>query len=64
MIGADAANVTLQVDVARWFRDGSGHAIDPGNGSARSQIESNIASSFGAFQDDDRDGRSGSGDDN
>ena len=63
VIGADAANVTLEVDVARWFRDGSGRAIDPANGSARGQIEANIASSFGAFQDDDRDGRSG-GDDN
>jgi len=51
------------VDVARWFRDGSGNAIDPANGSARGQIEANIASSFGAFQDDDRDGRHG-GDDN
>lgn len=69
VIGADAANVTLQVDVARWFRDGSGNAINPalaqGSTSSRTQIESNIASSFGAFQDDDRDGRSGgSGDDN
>ena len=64
VIGADAANVTLQVDVARWFRDGSGNAINPGNGAARSQVEANIASSFGAFQDDDRDGRSGSGSDN
>ena len=63
VIGADAANVTLEVDVARWFRDGSGNAIDPANGSARAQIEANIASSFGAFQDDDRDGRHG-GDDN
>lgn len=63
VIGADAANVTLEVDVARWFRDGSGRAIDPANGAARAQVEANIASSFGAFQDDDRDGRHG-GDDN
>ena len=67
VIGADAANVTLQVDVARWFRDGSGNAINPANAqgatSQRSQVESNIATSFGAFQDDDRDGRSGSGSD-
>lgn len=66
VIGADAANVTLQVDVARWFRDGSGNAIDPANAqgstSARAQVEANIAGSFGAFQDDDRDGRSGDDD--
>ena len=64
VVGAGAANVTLQVDVARWFRDGSGNAINPANAqgatSARMQVESNIATSFGAFQDDDRDGRSGS----
>ena len=60
VIAAGANNVTLQVDVARWFRDGSGNAIDPsaaqGNTSAREQVEANIINSFEAFEDDDRDG--------
>lgn len=69
VIAAGANNVTLQVDVARWFTDGSGNAIDPtaaqGNTGAREQVEANIINSFEAFEDDDRDGDDdNSGDDN
>ena len=59
-VGAGGTNVTLRVNVASWFTDGSGAAIDPATaqpgGSNRAQVESHIVSSFQAYEDRDRDG--------
>jgi len=43
------------VDPSTWFTS-SGARLDPRTESNRSQIESNIESSFKAFKDDDEDG--------
>lgn len=56
-----AGNVTVNIDVGRWFRSGTGGIIDPataGPGQANfATVAGNIAASFGAFRDDDHDGR-------
>lgn len=51
------ANVTVQVDVARWFRNGSGALLDPTSSANAGTIDENIKLSFDAFEDDDRNGR-------
>lgn len=55
-----AGNVTVNIDVGRWFRSATGGIIDPaaaGPGQPGfATVASNIAASFGAFCDDDRDG--------
>lgn len=55
-----AGNVTVNIDVGRWFRSGNGGIIDPataGPGQANfATVAGNIAASFGAFRDDDHDG--------
>lgn len=60
VIDATTKNATISIDVARWFLDGNGNAIDPtlaapGNATQR-QIENNIRASFHAFHDDDESG--------
>ncbi len=61
---ASSVNVTLLIDLAAWFVDGSGVLVNPqtGNkgGANESLINENIKHSFEAFEDNDRDG----GDDN
>ena len=61
VIDASDNNITVDVDLASWFRDGASALIDPraaGAGTtARATIEQNIQRSFHAFEDDDRDGR-------
>jgi len=54
------ANLTVAVQIANWFRNSDGSAIDLRNLSttARSRLVSNINASFDAFEDDDRSGRS------
>jgi len=49
------SNLTLNVDPSTWFTS-NGARLDPRTESNRSQIESNIESSFKAFKDDDEDG--------
>lgn len=60
-------NVTVQVDVAAWFRTVGGDLIDPraltASDDLLSQVEDNIEGSFEAFEDDDRDGDSDDDDD-
>ncbi len=55
-----ATNVTIQVDVNTWFRNGSGALIDPATGNKgganESEIKENIKVSFKAFEDEDEDG--------
>ena len=50
------SNLTLFVDVASWFKDSSGNAIDPTNGQNASTIENQIKQSFKVFEDDDKNG--------
>ena len=53
-------DVTLKVDVATWFADGSGGLVDPktaANGQPNDNlVRDNIRNSFDAFQDEDHDG--------
>jgi hypothetical protein len=60
-------NVTVNIDVGRWFRSGAGAIIDPataGVGTANHlTIAQNIRASFGAFEDDDHDGHDDHGGD-
>ena len=58
-------NVTVSVDLTNWFKTSSGALIDPStanSGGANAELVStNIARSFVAFRDDDRDGRDDQG---
>jgi len=62
-LAADASgiNVTVRVDLTGWFRTSSGALIDPATANAGGPnaelVSTNIARSFVAFCDDDRDGR-------
>lgn len=60
VIDATTTNATVSIDVAKWFLDRNGNAIDPSSATAGSealsQIEDNIRRSFHAFEDDDRSG--------
>ena len=55
------ANITINVDLTNWFRTASGTLVDPATANAGGAnaglVSSNIARSFKAFRDDDRDGR-------
>lgn len=55
-VDANNPNVTIAIDIASWFSDGTGGTLDPGNSSNASRIAANIANSFHAFEDDDHDG--------
>lgn len=56
----DPVNVSINVDVASWFRGASGAVIDPRllatDATLRSEFRSRVRASFRAFEDDDRDG--------
>jgi hypothetical protein len=56
-----AANVTVTIDVATWFRNRDGSAIDPRNltPAAQERLRENIKASLQAFEDDDCDGERG-----
>ena len=53
-------NVTLRVDLDRWFRNQSGALVDPASANQGGQnenlVKDNIKDSFEAFEDEDRDG--------
>ncbi len=55
------ANITIKVDLANWFRTSTGTLVDPATANAggvnAELVRGNIARSFKAFRDDDRDGR-------
>ena len=55
-VDASNPNVTVAIDIANWFSDGSGGTLDPGNSANASRIAANISGSFHAFEDDDHDG--------
>ncbi len=51
-------NITVDVDVASWFKDSLGAALDPTAPANAARIAANIRASFNAFQDDNEDGQS------
>ncbi len=61
------ANITINVDLANWFRTSTGTLVDPATANAgganASLVSANIAKSFKAFRDDDHDGRDDRGSD-
>jgi len=58
-------NVTVSVDLTTWFKTSSGALVDPSTANAGGPnaelVSTNIARSFVAFRDDDRDGRDDNG---
>ena len=60
-LGETGGNVTVQIDVAAWFRSFSGAVIDPATanigGANEGIVKTNIKASFRSLEDDDRDGR-------
>ena len=54
------ANITVALDLARWFRNETG-ALLPPTAENQSRIEQNIATTFDVFGDRDRDGKEDSG---
>lgn len=55
-----ATDLTLFVDLDRWFRDGTGNLVDPDSGNAgktnESLVENNIKGTLHAFEDENEDG--------
>jgi hypothetical protein len=55
------ADLTLMVDLDRWFRTGAGLLVDPATANAglgnESLVESNIRATLHAFEDENHDGR-------
>jgi hypothetical protein len=69
---SETQNVSVDIDVASWFKDAAGNAIDPRlvqtDPVLRAQFQRRVRASFRAFDDDDcdgrRDGHHGDDDDN
>ena len=55
-VGASTSNLTIDVNVASWFKDASGRVLDPNNAENQEAIEHAIRASFHAFEDDNHDG--------
>jgi hypothetical protein len=55
-VGTGTHNITLNLDVTRWFTGPGGTVLDPTLATNRSQIESNVKASIDAYEDDDRNG--------
>ena len=55
-VGAGTSNLTIDVDVASWFKDATGAVIDPTNPANAEAIGRNIRQSFKTFEDDNHDG--------
>jgi len=57
---AAATDLTLFVDLDKWFRDGTGTLLDPASANAglanEGLVETNIRSTLHAFEDEDHDG--------
>ncbi|HSB53199.1 MAG TPA: hypothetical protein VLD58_02550 [Gemmatimonadales bacterium] len=53
-------DVTIKVDVSKWFSNGAGGLVDPNTGlkgeANENLVKDNIRNSFRAFRDDNRDG--------
>lgn len=62
VVGAsNPMNLTIEIDVSKFFVGTNGNFIDPrtlsSNSTARDRVRSNIRAAFRAFEDDDRNGR-------
>jgi hypothetical protein len=55
-VGTNTSNLTVNVDVASWFKDAAGVLIDPTNAANAEAIERNIRQSVEAFEDENHDG--------
>jgi len=57
---ATATDLTLFVDLDKWFRDGTGSLVDPASANAgqanEALVESNIRGTLHAFEDEDHNG--------
>jgi hypothetical protein len=66
-VDASGLNITVNVDLASWFTDGSGGLIDPSTansgGANEMLVRHNIHESFEAFEDEDHDGHDDHGHD-
>lgn len=55
-----STDLTLFVDLDRWFRDASGNLVDPASanlgGANESLVKSNVTTTLHAFEDENRDG--------
>ena len=55
----DPVNVSVNIDVAAWFKDANGNTIDPRqlatNSTLRAEFRNRVRASFRAFEDSDRD---------
>lgn len=60
-VAATGGNITIQIDVATWFKTASGAVIDPNTantgGANESAVKEQIKRSMRAVEDNDRDGR-------
>lgn len=54
--GQGNINVTLTIDLSRWFVDENGNELDPTLEDNRDEIDESIKRSFEAFEDNDEDG--------
>jgi hypothetical protein len=59
-VGDAGVNITVNLDVLKWFRDGAGSLVDPRTAAAGQPnaplVTFNIAQSLAVFEDDDHDG--------
>lgn len=49
-------DITLSIDVSKWFLDEQGNPLDPRNFEHENAIDESIERSFDVFEDNDRDG--------
>ena len=57
VVTGTSSNITVGVDVSKWFTNSSGAALDPSSSANADTIASNIRASFRAFKDDNEDGK-------
>lgn len=58
VVTSASKNVTVDVDVASWFKNSAGAALDPSDPANAATIAANIRKSFHVFEDDNEDGES------
>jgi hypothetical protein len=56
VVTSASKNITVDVDVASWFKDSAGVALDPSDPANAATIAANIRKSFNVFGDDNEDG--------
>ncbi len=58
VVSPASKNITVDVDVASWFKDSAGVALDPSDPANAATIAANIRKSFHVFEDNNEDGES------